>query len=216
MPREKLADKIARTRKIIRLLSMHYPDADCTLNFKTAHQLMVATILSAQCTDKRVNRVTPGLFRKYRSVTDFAEVELIDLAVDIRSTGFFNSKARFIKTSAQQLLARHGGKMPETLPELIKLTGIGRKTASVILGAAYGLAEGIVVDTHVGRISRRLKLTVRKDPVGVECDLMKIIPEKDWIVFSHLLIYHGREICLARSPACESCFLGGLCPSSTT
>ena len=215
MPREKLADKTARARKVIHLLKKHYPSADCTLNFKTPHQLMVATILSAQCTDERVNRVTPGLFLKYRSVADFAAVELDELAADIRSTGFFNNKARSIKTSAQQLLEWYDGEIPQTLSELTKLTGVGRKTASVILGAAFGLVEGIVVDTHVGRISRKLKFTVQKDAVKAERDLMKIIPKEDWIAFSHLLIFHGREICLARRPACEWCFLSGLCPSAT-
>ena len=175
---------------------------------------MVATILSAQCTDERVNKVTPELFRKYESVRDFAEADVEELSRDIYSTGFHNAKARAIKTSAQQLLERHGGKMPTTLDKLVELNGVGRKTGSVILGAGSGLAEGIVVDTHVTRISRLLGFTKHRDAVKVEKDLMMVIPEKDWIVYSHLLIEHGRTLCKARRPDCGTCFLSRLCPSA--
>ncbi|RKX28675.1 MAG: endonuclease III [Candidatus Zixiibacteriota bacterium] len=216
MPREKLSDKIARASKCVKLLKNSYPEAGCTLDFETVHQLMVATILSAQCTDERVNIVTPELFHKYTSVEDFARADLKKLACDIHSTGFYNNKAKAIKLSAQQLLSRHEGKIPRTLNELTKLSGVGRKTGSVILGAGFDLAEGIVVDTHVLRISQRLRFTTKKDAIKVEGDLMKIIPQKDWIVYSHLMIFHGRAICKARRPECTSCFLSSLCPSSTT
>jgi len=214
MPKEKLADTIKRARACIRLLKKHYPNAKCTLDYKTTHQLMVATILSAQCTDERVNIVTPALFKKYRSVKAFAEADLDQLAQDIFTTGFHNSKAKAIKLSAMQLLEEHGGKIPKDHAALVKLQGVGRKTASVILGAGFGLAEGIVVDTHVGRISRLLGFTKEKDPVKIERDLMKIIPETDWIIYSHLLIDHGRAICIARRPDCSYCFLNHLCPSA--
>ena len=214
MPKEKLADKIKRARVCIRLLKKHYPNAKCTLDYKTTHQLMVATILSAQCTDERVNMVTPALFKKHRSVKAFAEADLDQLAQDIFTTGFHNSKAKAIKLSAMQLLEEHGGKIPRDHAALVKLHGVGRKTASVILGAGFGLAEGIVVDTHVGRISRLLGFTKERDPVKVERDLVKIIPEADWIIYSHLLIDHGRAICIARRPACSDCFLNRLCPSA--
>ncbi|MEA2030037.1 MAG: endonuclease III [candidate division Zixibacteria bacterium] len=214
MPREKLSDKIVRAGKCVKLLKKSYPEVDCTLGYKTVHQLMVATILSAQCTDERVNIVTPGLFRKYPSIEDFAQADLKKLARDIRSTGFYNNKAKAIKLSAQQILERHNGKVPHTLNELTKLTGVGRKTGSVILGTGFGLAEGIVVDTHVFRISRKLGFTVKKDVVKVERDLMKIISKEDWIIYSHLMIFHGRRICKARKPECAKCFLSSMCPSS--
>ncbi len=214
MPREKLSDKIKRAGVCLKLLKKHYPNAKCTLDFKTTHQLMVATILSAQCTDERVNKVTPTLFKKYRSVNAFAEADLEELSQDIFTTGFHNSKAKAIKLSAIQLLEEHGGAIPREHATLVKLQGVGRKTASVILGAGFGLAEGIVVDTHVGRISRLLGFTKEKDPVKVERDLTKIIPETDWIIYSHLLIDHGRSICIARRPDCPNCFLNRLCPSA--
>lgn len=213
MPREALEDTTARAQKIIKLLKKHYPDAKCSLDFKTVHQLMVATILSAQCTDERVNQVTKSLFKKYQSVKDFAEADLKELSQDIYATGFHNNKARSIKTSAQQLLENHGGKMPRRLDELVKLPGVGRKTGSVILGAGFGLAEGIVVDTHVARITRRLGFTNERDPLKIEKDLMKIIPKKGWVGYAYLLIDHGRAICKARRPDCAKCFLNKLCPS---
>jgi len=212
MPRESLAKKKVRVLEIIKRLQEHYPAAKCSLNFKSAHQLMVATILSAQCTDERVNIVTRDLFKKYRSIKDFAAADLAELEEDVRTTGFFRNKAKSIKLSAQQLLEEHGGKIPRTLDELVKLAGVGRKTGSVILGAGYGMAEGVVVDTHVGRISRLLGLTKEKDPVKVERDLMKILPEEDWIVWSHLMIDHGRALCIARRPRCGECLLSDVCP----
>ncbi len=214
MPQETLEQKKKRAVKCIRLLKKQYPDARCTLDFKTVHQLMVATILSAQCTDERVNKVTPTLFKKYGSIRAFAEADLKELGQEIYSTGFHNNKAKAIKESSRQLLANHKGKIPRTLGELTQLNGVGRKTASVILGAGYGLAEGIVVDTHVGRISRLLGFTKEKDPAKVERDLMAVIPEKDWIVLAHLLIEHGRAVCIARRPDCPHCVLNQLCPSA--
>jgi endonuclease-3 len=214
VPREKLIDKTARARKIIRILRKTYPDARCSLDFSTVHELMVATILSAQCTDERVNQVTPALFAKYPSIRDFAEADLTELGQDVFATGFHNNKAKAIKMSAQQLLERHGGEIPRTLDELVRLTGLGRKSASVVLGAGFGLAEGIVVDTHVGRISRLLGFTKEKDPVKVERDLMKIVPKKDRIDLAYLMIDHGRAVCKARRPDCTHCPLAKLCPSA--
>jgi len=216
MPRESLKSRKERARKIIKLLKRAYPDARCSLDFKTVHQLMVATILSAQCTDERVNMVTPSLFKRYRSVKAFAEADLEQLQSMIYTTGFFVNKAKSLKKSAQQLLEWHEGEVPRSLAELVKLTGVGRKTASVILGVGYGIAEGIVVDTHVGRISRLLGLTSQKDPLRIERDLMKILPHEDWIIYSHLLIFHGRAVCVARRPRCAECVLKARCPSAET
>jgi endonuclease III len=214
MPRESLTAKQDRAKRIIALLRRQYPNAKCSLDFGNVHQLMVATILSAQCTDERVNIVTPALFDRYRSVRDFAEADTNELEKLVYTTGFFANKTKSIIASAQQLLERHDGEVPRTLDELVKLMGVGRKTASVILGVGYGLAEGIVVDTHVARISNLLGLTSQTDPVKIERDLMKIIPREDWIDYSHLLIYHGRSICIARRPDCPACPLKKLCPSS--
>ncbi len=213
MPRESLDKKKTRCRRIIAKLKKQYPDARCSLDFTTTHQLMVATILSAQCTDERVNKVTADLFRKYRSLKDYAEAELDELKQDIFATGFHNNKAKSIKKSAQQLLENYNGEIPRTLDELTGLAGVGRKTASVILGAGFGMAEGIVVDTHVARISRLLKLTSLKDPVKIERDLMKVVPKNDWIIYAHLMIWHGRAVCIARRPKCAECILSKLCPS---
>jgi endonuclease-3 len=212
MSKEGLKAKIERARKIVRLLKQNYPNSQCSLNFKTVHQLMVATILSAQCTDERVNIVTGPLFKKYRTVKAFAEADQAELEQDIFTTGFFRNKAKAIIGSAQALLKSHKGTPPKQLEQLVKLPGVGRKTASVILGAGYGLAEGVVVDTHVGRISRRLGFTKETSPEKVEQELMKIIPHDDWIIYSHLLIDHGRALCQARKPNCENCFLADLCP----
>ena len=212
---EKPEDTMARAKKIIRLLKKHYPDAKCSLDFRTMHQLMVATILSAQCTDERVNQVTKSLFKKYKSVKDFAGADLTQLSRDIYAAGFHNNKAKSIKTSARQLLENHGSRMPRRLDELVKLAGVGRKTGSVILGAGFGVAEGIVVDTHVARISRRLGFTNEKNPLKIEKDLTKTIPKKDWIGYAYLMIDHGRAICKARRPDCARCLLARLCPSST-
>jgi len=214
MPRESKEKLKSRAEEIVELLKRHYGDAECSLDFNTVHQLMVATILSAQCTDERVNMVTPALFKKYKTVKAYAEADLKELAKDIFQTGFHNSKAKSIKNSAKALLEGYAGKIPKTLDELVKLPGVGRKTGSVILGAGFGLAEGIVVDTHVGRISRLLGFTKETDPKKVEQDLMQIVPKEDWIKYSHMLIYHGRAICKARKPECENCFLTKLCPSS--
>ena len=213
MPREKRVGKLARVRRIITLLKKQYPNARCTLDFKNLHELMVATILSAQCTDERVNIVTKSLFKKYRKVEDYANADLKELGQDVFATGFHNNKAKSIRKSAEQLRELHDGEIPRTLDELVKLAGVGRKTASVILGAGFGLAEGIVVDTHVGRISRLLKLTFQKDPVKIERDLIKIIPNADWIIYSHLLIAHGRAVCIARRPKCGECVVNKLCSS---
>ena len=214
MPRENLKEKIARAKKIVKALKAAYPDAECSLNFRNIHQLMVATILSAQCTDERVNIVTKDLFKKYTSVKDFAEVEIKQLEKDIHSTGFYKNKAKSIKKSAQQLLEHYDGNIPRTLDELVTLAGVGRKTGSVVLGAGYGLAEGIVVDTHVIRISNLLKLTDHKNAVKIEMELMKILTKKDWIIFTHLLIDHGRAVCIARRPDCPNCAISNLCPSA--
>ncbi|MFZ5979851.1 MAG: endonuclease III [Candidatus Zixiibacteriota bacterium] len=214
MPAESITDKKKRAVIIIRLLQKHYPRARCTLNFDTVHQLLVATILSAQCTDERVNKVTPDLFKKYRTVKAFANADLKELERDIFTTGFYVNKARAIKLSAAQILNDFHGEIPRTLDGLVRLSGVGRKTGSVILGAGYGIAEGIVVDTHVGRISRLLGFTREKDAVKIEKNLIKIIPQNHWIKYSHELIEHGRSICKARKPACERCFLSKWCPSA--
>ncbi len=214
MPKESKTERIKRTKKIVARLKELYPDAHCELNFKTVHQLMVATILSAQCTDERVNIVTKPLFKKYKSIEDFAGADLKELGQDIYSTGFYSAKAKSIKNSAIKLLKDFGGKIPRTLTELTTLAGVGRKTGSVVLGVGYNIAEGIVVDTHVGRISRLLKLTNNKEASKIENDLIKLINPDDWIIFSHLMIFHGRSICIARRPKCKECKLNKLCPSA--
>jgi endonuclease-3 len=204
-----------RAARIVTLLKKAHPDAGCSLAYETAHQLLVATILSAQTTDEAVNKVTPGLFRKYRSVEDFAAAEQSDLERDIARLGLFRTKARAIKKSALDILQRFDGQVPVTLDDLVSLPGVGRKTASVVLGAWFGTAEGIVVDTHVRRITRLLGLTDHKDPDKIEQDLMKIIAPKDWIIVTHLLIDHGRAVCIARRPRCGICVLRRVCPSAT-
>ena len=203
-----------RIRKIISLLKREYPAAGCTLDFRTPHQLLVATILSAQCTDERVNIVTKDLFRKYRKPHDYAAASLKELEDDIRSTGFFRNKAKSIKESARIIIDDYKGKVPDSMDELTRLPGVGRKTATVILGTAFGKAEGITVDTHVGRLAKRLGLTNKQGPIKIESDLMGLIPRKDWIIFSHLLIFHGRTVCKARKPACGECVLEKYCPSA--
>ncbi|MBD3403322.1 endonuclease III [candidate division GN15 bacterium] len=214
MPRESRKAKTNRAAEIVRRLQQEYPEAKTSLDYDNVHQLLVATILSAQCTDERVNMTTPALFEKYQSVDDFANADIEELEKMVQSCGFFRSKAKSIKTSAQALVERYGGEMPQTLDELVKLPGVGRKTASVVLGAGFGIAEGVVVDTHVARISGLLKLTDKKEPAKIEQDLMKVIDPADWIRFSHLLIYHGRAVCIARRPKCAECVLSDLCPSS--
>ena len=203
-------------KKIIALLKKTYPDSKCSLDYKTPHQLLVATILSAQCTDERVNMVTPGLFKKYKSVKAFADADIKDLENDIRSTGFFHNKAKGIKNASKIIVGHYGSKMPKTLDEMVALPGVGRKTGSAVLGEAFGIAEGIVVDTHVKRISNKLGFTKQTNPVKIERDLMGIIPHKDWIRFTHLMIDHGRALCKARRPDCGHCPLAKLCPSAET
>ncbi|KAA3660732.1 MAG: endonuclease III [Chloroflexi bacterium] len=197
-----------------RLEKMH-PDAHCELNYETPHQLLVATILSAQCTDQRVNIVTPPLFATYQTPADFAAANRTELEELIRSTGFFRQKARFIQESAHTIVHEHGGEIPQEMDSLLKLTGVARKTANVVLGEIYGIADGITVDTHVKRIAHKLGLTsTNKDPVKVEKELMTLIPQSHWIQISHLLVFHGRRICKARRPDCSNCPLNDLCPSA--
>ncbi len=199
---------------IITELHTLYPDADCSLNFSNPLELLVATQLSAQCTDVRVNIVTEKLFQKYRTVEDFATVSQEELEQDIRSTGFYHNKAKNIRATAQRIITEFDGEVPRTMPELLSLAGVARKTANVVLGYAFGIEVGVVVDTHVGRLSRRLGWTRNDDAVKVEQDLMRIIPEQEWLNISHLLIFHGRSICDARKPLCEQCTLAHLCPSA--
>jgi endonuclease-3 len=198
--------------KILKGLQEEYPDVTCALDHQDPLQLLVATILSAQCTDVRVNLVTPALFAKYPTAGDFANARLPDLEKLIHSTGFFRNKAKNIQAAGQRLLTEFKGRVPKTMEELLSLPGVARKTANVVLGTAYGIASGIVVDTHVFRLSHRLGLTRAKTPEKVEEDLMKIIPQPDWIQFSHRLIHHGRKVCFARNPQCERCSLNAICP----
>jgi len=202
-----------RATEIFKKLQTVYPDAHCELNFKTPFQLLVATILSAQCTDKRVNIVTRDLFQKYKDAHDFAEVNQADLELVIKSTGFYRNKAKNIRAMARDLVTRHRGEVPQTVEELTALAGVGRKTANVVLGNAFGLDEGIVVDTHVARLAKRFKLTTHNDPGKIETDLMRLVPRTEWTNFSHWLIWHGRRRCYARNPNCQSCEIGDLCPS---
>jgi endonuclease-3 len=201
-------------QQIVSILGTKYPAPECALHHENPWQLLVATILSAQCTDKRVNIVTPALFKKFVTVQDFAEAEQTDLEQAIHSTGFYRNKAKNIIACARALLDKHKGKIPETLEELTELPGVGRKTASVILGTAFGKAEGIVVDTHVIRLSQRLGLSKNSDAVKIEQDLLQIIDKQHWIAFSHLLILHGRERCPARRPDCDNCELQKICPKN--
>ena len=205
------AERQARVTEILRRLDQMYPDVTCALLHRNPWELLVATILSAQCTDRRVNEVTPGLFAKYPTPADFAAVKPEVLAQDIRSTGFFNNKSRSIVGAAKKITGEFGGKVPRTMDELLSVPGAARKTANVVLGTAYGIAAGVVVDTHVMRVSRRLDLTKQTDPVRIERDLMKTIPEKKWILFSHQIIHHGRALCAARSPKCAECLLEPVC-----
>jgi endonuclease III len=200
-----------RVAEILRGLDRMYPDARCALEHRSPWELLVATILSAQCTDKRVNLVTPGLFAKYPTPRDFATVRPEVLANDIRSTGFFNNKAKSIVGAAKKVVSEFSGQVPRTLEELLTIPGAARKTANVVLGTAYGVASGVVVDTHVQRITRRLDLTRNTDPVKIERDLMQVIPKEKWILFSHQTILHGRALCVARNPKCAQCLLSSLC-----
>jgi endonuclease-3 len=202
-----------RIGPILEVLRRTYPEAHTALDHTNALQLLVATILSAQCTDARVNLVTPALFAKYRTAADFAAADPAALETEIRSTGFFRSKAKRIREAAALLVGRHGGSVPDTMEELLQLPGVARKTANVVLGSWFRKATGVVVDTHVQRVSQRLKLTRQKTPEKIETDLMKLVPEKEWILFSHRLIRHGRRMCVARNPKCGICPLGDWCPS---
>lgn len=198
--------------EIARRLGQAYPEARCALDFANPLELLVATILSAQCTDKRVNVVTKDLFRKYRSAADYVNVAPAELEQDIQSTGFFRNKAKAIQGCCQAILDRFDGQVPRDMDTLVRLPGIGRKTANVILGAAFQITSGIAVDTHVGRLSRRLGLSAEKDPVKVERDLMDRLPREQWLAFTHQLVQHGRVVCIARKPKCDECPLGDLCP----
>jgi len=212
--RETKVQKKERTEQIIKLLKRAHPDAHCALNHANPFELLIATILSAQCTDERVNIVTADLFRKYRKPADYLKVRDTELQQDIKTTGFFRNKTKSIQGACKMLVEEFGGQVPKTMDELLALPGVARKTANVVLGVAYGIAAGIVVDTHVGRLSHRLGLTKQKDAVKIEQDLIALVPQKDWIIFSHLLIFHGRRVCKARRPLCEECVVEKLCPSS--
>jgi endonuclease-3 len=205
------ADRKARVAEILSRLGRMYPSATCALSHRGPWELLVATILSAQCTDRRVNEVTPGLFAKYPTPGDFAAVAPEVLAADIRSTGFFNNKAKSIVGAARRVVGAFGGVVPKTMEEMLTIPGAARKTANVVLGTAYGIASGVVVDTHVSRIAARLDLTKNTDPVKIEQDLIKIVPKERWILFSHQVILHGRALCTARSPECAQCELNSLC-----
>ena len=200
-----------RTRAILNRLAKIYPDADCELRYSSAYELLIATILSAQCTDKRVNSVTPLLFARYPTARDLAQASLPEVEALIRATGFFRAKAKSITGCAQVLVEQHGGQVPRDFDAAVRLRGVGRKTASVVLGHAYGIAEGIAVDTHVLRLSARLGLTRADDPIRVERDLMKLVPKDRWIKTTDLLIFHGRRVCDARKPKCGECGIFDLC-----
>lgn len=208
-----IADKKKRTAEIIKRLKKAYPDAHCALDHTNPFELLIATILSAQCTDERVNIVTAELFRKYRGPNDFIAVSQAELEKDIHSTGFFRNKAKNIKAASQRLVEVYGGEIPRTMEAILTLGGVARKTANVVLGNAFGIASGVVVDTHVGRLSQRLGLTGNTTAEKIEKDLQELVPKKDWVMFSHWLIFHGRRICNARRPKCSECVLADICPS---
>ncbi len=216
MPRESKTAKSARAVEINARLAEAYPDARCSLDHRSALELLVATILAAQCTDKRVNLETPALFEAYPDAQAFADADLDELAGRIRSTGFYRNKARSIRNACRKIVDEHGGRVPETIEELIELPGVARKTANVVLGTWFGKTEGIVVDTHVTRLAGRLKLTSRKTNQGdkIEKDLMKLLPREEWTMFAHRLVFHGRACCSARSPDCAGCCVRDLCPSA--
>jgi endonuclease III len=220
-PRKSKPRRIAKgalgehAKVILARLKREYPDARTELDYETPLQLLMATILSAQCTDKRVNMVTPLLFRTFPTAAALADAPQEKLEEIIKSTGFFRNKSKSLIGLGKALAERHGGEVPDSMEALVQLPGVGRKTANVVLGNAFKKSEGIVVDTHVGRLSRRLGLTKQTDPVKVEQDLMPLFPREDWALLAHLLIFHGRRVCFARSPACERCVLNDICPSST-
>ena len=212
MPRETNAAKAARTKQIIAGLKKTYPDAHCELNYSNPLELLIATILSAQCTDKRVNLLTADLFKKYASAAAYAAAPSAELEQAIRTAGFFRNKAKSIKACCQALVEQHGGKVPQIMEELVALGGVGRKTANVVLGNAFNINSGIVVDTHVARLSQRLGLTRETTPEKIEQELMKLVPREQWTMFSHWLIWHGRRRCFARNPDCPHCEIEALCP----
>ena len=212
MPRESLDQKAARTARIVGVLRETYPDAHCELNHTCPLELLIATILSAQCTDKQVNIVTAELFKKYRTAKDYAQAAPAEFENDIKRIGLFRAKAKNIQACCRTLIEKHGGEVPRTMDELTALGGVGRKTANVVLGNAFNINVGVVVDTHVGRLSNRLGLTRETSAEKVERDLQKLVPQDRWCLFSHLLIWHGRRRCFARSPQCGECEVGELCP----
>ena len=214
MKRESLEELKARTRVIIRRLKRAYPGAKCSLNHSNPFELLVATILSAQCTDERVNIVTADLFRKYRKPEDYLKVPPRELEKDIQSTGFFRNKTKSIQGTAKMLSEQYHGEVPQTMDELLELPGVARKTANVVLGNAFDIHAGVVVETHVTRLSHRLAFTQQKTAEKIEQDLIPIVPKKDWVIFPHLMIYHGRKICKARNPLCAECTIEKQCPSS--
>ncbi len=203
-----------KAKEVVKRLKKAYPSAKIALNFENPLQLLVATILSAQCTDERVNEVTKELFKKYKTAKDFASADLDELAEDIKSTGFYRQKAQYIKSACQIIVEKHKGEVPKTMEELLELPGVARKTANIVLSNAYGIVEGIPVDTHVRRISQRLGLVSSKQPEKMEKELMEVVPKKDWFIFPYLLQAHGRKVCLARKPKCEECILKDLCDAS--
>jgi endonuclease-3 len=209
-------DNKTRVLEIIELLEKEHPDAKIALNYTNPLELLVATILSAQCTDRRVNIVTNALFKKYRKAEDYANADLEELEEDIRPTGFYRNKARNIKKCCQILVEKFNSQVPKTMEEMLELPGVARKTANIVLSNAYGVIEGIAIDTHVRRLARRLRLTEHEDPNKIESDLMKIVPKDKWMKFTDLLIFHGRRICVARKPKCGICVLNKLCPSAFT
>ena len=214
MPVESKAARAARMKRVIQLLRKYYPDAQCALHHEDPEQLLIATVLSAQCTDERVNRVTPILFKKYPDMASLAKADQKSVEEVIRSTGFFRNKAKSLRGLAAELVAHHGGKVPRDMAAVNALPGVGRKTANVVMGNSFGLATGIVVDTHVARLSFRLGFTKAKEPVAIERDLQALVPQSDWIQFSHWLIHHGRRVCKARRPDCDRCFLQDDCPKN--
>lgn len=211
-PPASLAERKRQAVRVVERLAAAYPDAECALQFTNPLELLVATILSAQCTDVRVNMVTPDLFRRYPSAAAFADAEPAELEKAIQSTGFFRNKAKNIQACCRELAAHHGGEVPRNLETLVRLPGVGRKTASVVLGTAFGIASGVVVDTHVTRLSQRLGLTKAKDATKIEHDLMAVLPREEWIDFSHRMIHHGRQVCIARKPKCPECSMLSICP----
>ena len=213
MARESLAEKKLRTIRIIEALRATYPDAHCELNFTNPLELLIATILSAQCTDKQVNIVTAGLFQKYRTAADYAGADPTELENDLRRIGLFRNKAKNVQACCAELVAKYGGQVPRTMAELVQLAGVGRKTANVVLGNAFNLNEGIVVDTHVARLADRLGLSHAGTPEKIEADLQRLVPREHWTMFSHWLIWHGRRRCFARNPDCAQCEIRDFCPA---